>query len=209
MADDNDAGAAYLSALRQSTKPHAASAAAPARALESHPRNVASPHNSPRADKRKSPRYPCEGSARIQEVGNNTATWAKLADISMHGCYVETATPFRLGTSLALKLDANNYRIEATGEVRVVYSGLGMGISFITMSDEDRARLRELVRSISPTSVIMNQRVFPRASTAPPPSQAVPPVNNPAAVLQAILKFFEDRHVLGREEFLKILRINH
>jgi hypothetical protein len=209
MADDNDAGAAYLSALRQSTKPRSASAAAPARAFETNPLNAPSPQNSASADKRKSPRYPCEGNARIQEVGNPTATWAKFADISMHGCYVETATPFRSGTSLTLKLDANNYHIEATGEVRVVYSGLGMGISFIKMSDEDRARLRELVRSISPASVIMNQRVFPHAPSALAPSAAVPPVNNPAAVLQAILKFFEDRHVMGREEFLKILRINH
>jgi hypothetical protein len=214
MAEDNDAGAAYLSSLRQSslrqsTKPHAASAAAPARALESHSGNIALPQNPASADKRKSPRYRCEGSARIQEVGKPTATWAKFADISMHGCYVETATPLRLGTSLTLKLDANNFRIEATGEVRVVYSGLGMGVSFIKMSDEDRARLRELVRSISPASVIMNQRVFPHAAPAAAPSPAVPPVNNPAAVLQAILKFFEDRHVMGREEFLRILRINH
>ena len=209
MADDNDAGAAYLSSLRQSTKPHAASAAAPARALESHPRNIAFPENSPSADKRRSPRYPCEGSARIQEVGSTTATWATFADISMHGCYIETATPFLSGTLLTLKLDANKFRIEATGEVRVVYSGLGMGISFIKMSNEDRALLRELVRSISPASVIMNQRVLPHAPSLPVPSPAVPPVNNPAAVLQAILKFFEDRHVMGREEFLKILRINH
>jgi hypothetical protein len=210
MADDNDAGATYLSSLRQSTKPHAASAAAPARALESTPRNLAVPGDSASADKRKSPRYKCEGSARIQQIGSAVATWAKFADISMHGCYVETATPFRSGTKLTLKLDANNFRIQTTGEVRVVYAGLGMGVSFVEMSEEDRGRLRELVRSISPASVIMNQRLSPHsASTTTPQSEVAPPVTNPSAVLQAILEFFEKRHVMGREEFLKILRINH
>jgi hypothetical protein len=209
MADDNDAGATYLSSLRQSTKPHAPSAAVPARALESTSRNLAVPENSASADKRKSPRYKCEGSARIQEVGSTAATWAKFADISMHGCYIETATPFRSGALLTLKLEANNYRIETAGEVRVVYSGLGMGVSFVKMSEEDRRRLRELVRSISPPSVIVTQPGSHRAPSAPPPSQVVPAVTNPAAVLQAIVKFFEDRHVMGREEFLKILRINH
>jgi hypothetical protein len=213
MPDDNDAGASYLSSLRQSAKPHSASAsasaAAPARALETNPLNAPSPGNSVSADKRKSPRYVCEGSARIQEVGGTTATWAKFADISMHGCYVETASPSRSGTLLTLKLDANSFRIEATGEVRVVYSGLGMGISFVKMSGEDRGRLRELVRSISPPSVIVTQPGSHRAPSAPPPSQVVPAVTDPAVALQAIVKFFEDRHVMGREEFLKILRINH
>jgi hypothetical protein len=31
-------------------------------------------------------------------------------------------------------------------------------------------------------------------------------VANPGAVVQAIQNFFKDRHVMGREEFLKILR---
>jgi hypothetical protein len=208
-ADDNDAGAAYLSALRQSTKPTAASAAAPARAFETNARTAALPGPSASADKRKSPRYKCEGSARIQEVGSTVATWAKFADISMHGCYIETATPFRSGAVLTLKLDANGFRMEATGEVRVVYSGLGMGVSFVKMSEEDRGHLRELVRSISPASVVMTQHVSSRPASAPTTSQAMPAVTNPAAVLQAILKFFEERHVMGREEFLKILRITH
>src|SRR5438270_8499802 len=99
MADDNDAGAAYLSALRQSTKANVGAAAAPARALDpNHPATtLPQKSNSASAEKRKSPRYKCEGSARIQHVGSATATWAKFADISLHGCYVETATPLRAG----------------------------------------------------------------------------------------------------------------
>jgi hypothetical protein len=31
-------------------------------------------------------------------------------------------------------------------------------------------------------------------------------MENPSAALQAIHKFFEDRHVMGREEFLRIVR---
>ncbi len=123
----------------------------------------------------------------------------------MHGCYVETASPYRAGAVLGLKLDANGFRVEALGQVRVVYPGLGMGISFAKMSDEDRERLRELVRSLSPTSVIVSPRTeqhFPSTSQSP----ASPSAANPAAALQAMQKFFEDRHVMGREEFLRILR---
>jgi hypothetical protein len=212
MADEIDAGASYLASLRQSSAPQAAGAA-PARApeiarpAEPRPSGMVPPGRtaSAKADQRKSPRYKCAGSARLQEVGGTVATWTAFADISMHGCYVETVSPYRVGAALAMKLDANGFRVETMGEVRVVYPGLGMGISFANMSDEDRGRLRELVRSLSPTSVIVSSRTAPPPA-ASPQSQASTPAANPAATLQAMLKFFEDRHVMGREEFLRILR---
>ncbi len=212
MAEEIDAGAAYLAALKQSTAPQAAGAArarAPAVPRSSETLTGDGPPagsaNSGSADKRRSPRYKCAGSVRLQEIGTTVATWATFADISMHGCYVETASPLNVGAVLNLKLDANNFRVEATGEVRVIYPGLGMGVSFIKISDEDRERLRALVRSISPPSVIVSPRVAPRAPSTPQVNNA-PAAADPGAVLQAILKFFEDRHVMGREEFLKILR---
>ena len=213
MADEIDAGASYLASLKQSRTPQAVGAA-PARAPQISQPEEARPGGmvpgrtaSGPADKRKSPRYKCTGSARLQEVGGTAATWATFADISMHGCYVETPSPLPLRAVLAMKLDANGFRVEASGEVRVVYPGLGMGISFANMSDEDRGRLRELVRSLSPTSVIVSSRTVPRPA-ATPQSQASPSAANPAATLQAMQKFFEDRHVMGREEFLRILRKN-
>jgi hypothetical protein len=101
------------------------------------------------ADKRKSPRYRCQGSAHIREIDTGVAIWTTFTDISLHGCYVEATTTYPLGVMLGLKLEANGYRIEATGEVRVAYPSLGMGISFTNISEEDRERLRSLVRSIS------------------------------------------------------------
>jgi PilZ domain-containing protein len=219
MSDENDAGANYLAALRQSGTPHTAGAA-PARAPDlhrsgegqrgqAHPRenqsaNTALFSNPVRPEHRKSPRYKCTGSARLQERGSASSTWATFLDISMHGCYVESAAPYAVGTLLDLRLEDNSFRIEAIGEVRVTYPGLGMGISFTRISDEDRERLRELVRSISRPSVILGSRI---AMPSVPIMQVnATAVSNPTAALQAMVKFFEGRLVMGREEFLQILR---
>lgn len=141
----------------------------------------------------------------MQEVGAAVSTWAKFADISLLGCYVESAAPLRVGTALTLKLEANGFRVEANGEVRVVYPGLGMGVSFSQMSPEDRERLRELVRSVAPALTTFGPRIAERSPAAAPP-EALPAVSDPAIVLLAMRNFFEDRHVMGREEFLRILR---
>jgi hypothetical protein len=163
------------------------------------------PANAPAgSERRKSPRYNCQGSIQLREINGLAATWATFTDISLHGCYVEAATSYSIGTVLAMTIDVNGFRIEATGEVRASYPSLGMGISFTKLSDKDRGQLRELTRSISPPSMIMST---PRSPSIPR-AESAPAVINAAPVLQAIQKFFENRHVMGREEFLAILRKN-
>ena len=89
----------------------------------------------------------------------------------------------------------------------MIYPNLGMGIFFTTMSDEDRERLRELLRSLSQPSVILGNGVPPRVSTVSR-ADAQGPVTNPKAAIQAMVDFFEDRQILSREEFFRILRKN-
>ncbi|MGA2022752.1 MAG: PilZ domain-containing protein [Candidatus Sulfotelmatobacter sp.] len=199
MSDENSAGAAYLAALKQSA-PRAAGAA-PARGPLSQPDIP----NSTADNKRQSPRYRCQGSARLRELGSGVSTWATFTDISLHGCYLEAMSTFRVGAKVALTLEVNGFRLESNGEVRVVYPNLGMGVCFTTMPDPDRERLRELLRSLSRPSVILGARPEAGSAVIPAPA-ALAPITNPAAALQAVMNFFEERHILGREEFLRILR---
>jgi hypothetical protein len=207
MSNELDAGAAYLASLkRASPGTAAADAPAPEKVAESQAmtaRAANAPHLAP-GEKRKSPRYRCQGSARMQEVGSETTVWATFTDISIHGCYIEAPNPFRQGTLLSLRLEANGLKIEATGQVQVCYPGVGMGISFSRMLEEDRERLRELLRSISKPAMILNPRVTTQSLSASPDLWRA--VGNPRAALQAMFTFFENRHMMGREEFVRILR---
>lgn len=201
--DETSDGADYLAALKKSSSPQAAGAAT-ARAPEAEEGAARNKPDARAVDKRKTPRYRCKGSARLQESGT-AAIWARFADISLHGCYLEAATPLRLGTMLGLTLELNGFRVEASGEVRVAYPNLGMGIHFVKMSETNREQLRAMVGSISKSSMMIGSRVVARAPLLPQ-SDSVPGVTNPIATLQAIVNFFENRHVMGREEFLSLLR---
>jgi hypothetical protein len=198
MSDETSNGASYLSALKQSASPTSAAAA---RA----PNPVPSAERPPAAEKRRSPRYRCQGSAHLREISSGVATWATFTDISLHGCYVEATSTCRLGASLALTIQINNFRIETTGEVRVAYPGLGMGIVFHEMSGESRARLLELLRSLSRPSVIVGPGT-PAQNASVLPMEAMPPISNARAAIQAMISFFEGRQLLTRDEFLRILR---
>jgi hypothetical protein len=210
MSDELETGAAYLASLKRSSS---AQAPAPARTpvtgsgneMHATDRSPSFPQRPQVIEKRRSPRYRCEGSARLQEVDTGTSSWATFTDISLHGSYVEIPNPFRVGATLNLRLESGGLRVEATGEVRVAYPGVGMGISFTGLSEENKAHLRDLVHSIARPSMILNPRVVTHSLSTPAPD-AGRAVENPAAALQAIFSFFEDRHMMGREEFLRIVR---
>jgi hypothetical protein len=134
MAQEIDEGVAYLRALKQSAGPVAATAAAPARdpnleATPISPTTAADSGDSFKgAEKRRSPRFKCEGSAEMCEAGHDVRTWATFSDISLHGCYVEVTATYRAGTVLHMKLEANGVRLETQGNVRVSYPYLEWGL---------------------------------------------------------------------------------
>jgi PilZ domain len=216
MPDEQNAGAAYLAALKQSTPQAAAAATARAPTPQAAGPNsamIGARDASGAADeRRKSPRYRCQGSAHLREIPSGVSTWATFTDISLHGCYVEAMATFRTGAKLSLTMEVNGFRVESGGEVKVVYPNLGMGIGFTTISDADRERLRELLRSLSRPSVILGAR--PGANPASirdvehvsPSASPTMQITNPGAGLQAVMNFFTERHILSKEEFFRILR---
>ena len=206
MEPENE-GISYLRALKQSTQGEAAAAAAVAPARDARPADAEgnAPERFKGPEKRRSARYKCEGSAHLCEVGNEVATWATFTDISLHGCYVEAQATYPVGTALQMSLEAKGIKVETKGTVRVNYPYLGMGIAFVDMSDDNKTRLKELLGSISRHTVIMGPGI---ASALPARDRLtnVPTVSDPAAALQALVAFFEDRQMLMREDFLRIIK---
>jgi len=205
MAQEGNQTVSYLLALKQST--HSDPAPAPTTDSSSSEQGItSSAAQFQGTEKRRSPRYKCEGSAEIREDGRDVRTWATFTDISLHGCYLEAQATYPSGTILHMKLEANGIVVETKGNVRVTYPYLGMGIAFQGMSEENQARLRRLLATISHPCVIMGPGI---ASSLPSISnrlETVPLVTNPQAAIQDLVEFFESRQMLMREDFLRILR---
>jgi hypothetical protein len=217
MEQDSDECVYYLKALRQSAGSHG-TGAAPARETGSQaPSDPAVPFENSalpagvKGEKRRSARYKCEGSAELREEGCDVHTWASFTDISLHGCYVEAQATYPAGTVLHMKLEANGVRVEAKGNVRVNYPYLGMGIAFVDMSEENHACLKELLSKISHRTLLVEPMIVepmivgPGIASSLPPDGSQPLISDPHAVVQALVEFFENRQMLMRKDFLRIL----
>jgi hypothetical protein len=97
MADEMNEGTASLRALKQSTGAPSGAGAAPAREqnrLIDPLSTVQGSESFHGAEKRRSPRYKCEGSARLREEGCDVRTWSTFTDVSLRGCYVEAQATY-------------------------------------------------------------------------------------------------------------------
>ena len=207
MPQEINNGIEYLKALKQFSSPQPSNPSAPESATNQPGPAVSSTQIGERfegTDKRRSPRYKCEGSAQIRKDGCDVHTWATFTDISLHGCYVEAQAIYPVGTLLHMKLECNGVRVETKGTVRVSYPYLGMGIAFADMTEAARAQLKELLGTISRPSVIVGPGIASALPTSGPLDK-IPPITDPAAAVQALIEFFASRHMLTREEFLAVL----
>ena len=209
MTQEINDGTAYLLALKQSAGHHGQSDST--QAVEENPKStptVPTANAGDRfqgAEKRRSPRYKCEGSAQVREEGCDVQTWVTFTDVSIHGCYIEAQATYPAGTLLNMRLEANGIRVETKGKVCVNYPYLGMGIAFEDMSEENRDHLQRLLATLTQPAMIMGPGIassLPAAS----PLEAVPLITNPQAAIQALVEFFQTRQMLMGEDFLRILK---
>jgi hypothetical protein len=107
-------------------------------------------------DRRSHTRFPISGDVFVGGERGSAGFTAKLGDISLTGCYVETDTPLPTGLTPTLLIKIGNHEIRAAGVVRVFYEGVAMGIEFTHMNPADRRTLYELISQL-------------KAAEAPPP----------------------------------------
>ena len=108
------------------------------------------PADSAAQERRRNPRYKCEGSATFRVQGGNVRSWGTFTDLSISGCYVELKATFPVGAMLELELELNGVRTHLTGEVRVRYPFLGMGVAFRDMTTENHMQIEAMIESVRP-----------------------------------------------------------
>lgn len=100
-------------------------------------------------DRRRAPRIPRMIEIRFQS--DSPPMTARLTDISEQGLFVDVPNPLSAGARVTL-----NFRLTgAPDEKPIVVEGkvawhqqtVGMGVEFVQLSDEDRARIRAWIAS--------------------------------------------------------------
>src|SRR6266852_6205232 len=89
-------------------------------------------------ERRAHARYPFTAGAEVLDARSGARLNARVSDLSRGGCYVDSISPFTVGTEVKLRItkDASSFSSQA----KVVYSsvGMGMGLAFTVIEPEQR-----------------------------------------------------------------------
>jgi hypothetical protein len=90
-------------------------------------------------------RFPVSGEAYVKNTSADDGRRARLGDISLTGCYLQTSDPLEVGRSTLLAIKVAHNQFNATAIVRSCYPGAAMGLEFTFLSNADRRTLQRLI----------------------------------------------------------------
>ena len=78
----------------------------------------------------RAPRYPFDAPAEIIVESSGTKILARITELSLHGCYLDTSTPLTGHTAVLVKIFGPSDYFEAHSTVIYAHPLLGMGVAF-------------------------------------------------------------------------------
>jgi uncharacterized protein (TIGR02266 family) len=79
-----------------------------------------------------------------------------MANISTGGLFISTEEPIRAGTRMVVRFELPNskHRVIAVSRVSYVRKGVGLGVEFLSLDDEDREEIESFIASLKATSSV-------------------------------------------------------
>jgi c-di-GMP-binding flagellar brake protein YcgR len=98
------------------------------------------------SDRRQAPRV--ANIIEIHYTSNSPPLTARLSDLSERGVFVDVGNPLPVGATLSFKFylrTISSDPIEGQGKVIWRQETVGMGIEFLDLKDEDRAKIKRFI----------------------------------------------------------------
>jgi hypothetical protein len=127
--------------------------------------------------RRNAERYPCTGGAELSDPQTHAREWGTVSDISLTGCYIETARPLPATAFVELLLKVEETDFRCTAQVRTSHPRVGMGVAFTHIHPEEKHHLEKILTQVGgplallpPSASGLQPR--PGAQRLGPPSKA-------------------------------------
>ena len=153
-------------------------------------------------ERRRFPRYPCTGYAEILQSGRHLVRGA-VNDISLGGCYIETAELLLPGTEVQLRLTIVDTALYIGAKIVAADPQVGMRMDFMVVPPEQGKKLARIIEKIKVPdfAVLQAERVEPNTVFRITPETA-------PDILAEIIKRINQRGVLTRQELRDIVKPN-
>jgi PilZ domain len=91
----------------------------------------------------RAPRYPFSAPAEVIVESSGAKIIARVTELSLHGCYLDTSTPVSAKTAVLVKIFGTREYFEADATVVYAHSLLGLGLAFRNIKFDCRSVLHK------------------------------------------------------------------
>ena len=113
------------------------------------PEGTPRPDRRARSERRSNPRYQLTATADILDLGSRAQCSARTSDISLGGCFVDTTSPFAVGTVTKVRLTRERESFVAAAVVASSMTGMGMGLKFTNVEAQQSRVLNSWIGELS------------------------------------------------------------
>ena len=169
-----------------------------ANSTDSHNAAISSP-----AERRRTLRFPFSATAEAVEIKSGTKIIGRTADLGLGGCYIDTLSPFAVGTEARIRIIRENETFEA--QAKVVYSllGMGMGLAFVSAQPKQVRLFQKWLLEISGQLLPANETSAQNVPETAPPEKTQTLQN---FVLSNLIMTLMQKKVLTEVEGKDLLR---
>jgi hypothetical protein len=155
------------------------------------------------AERRHHLRFPFSATVEVIEIKSGTKVTGRTSDLGLGGCYVDTLSPFPVGTETKIRILRENESFEA--QARVVYSllGMGMGLAFVSAHAKQIRLFQRWLQEISGQPA-PEQDAPSQSAPEPAPAETTQTLKN--VVLSDLIMTLMQKKVLTEKEGKDLLR---
>lgn len=92
-------------------------------------------------ERRSVPRYSLIATAEVIEPISDVRISGRISEISRKGCYVDVLNTLPRGTSIQVRISRDQGTFMATGKIIYVQEGMGMGVLFLDVANDQEKLL--------------------------------------------------------------------
>lgn len=152
------------------------------------------------AERRSGGRFPIAAAVEVYDVSSKTRMTGRCSDLSGGGCYVDTLTPFAVGSAVRVRIEHENREFEAAAVVTFVNVPMGMGLAFTEIKPEHQDVLRFWIANLSGEQSPQSSAFTPKPGTDTAGADA-----NTRLVLNELITLLVRKNILTENEGAQLL----
>jgi len=150
-------------------------------------------------ERRSNPRYPFTAMAEVAELQSQTRISGRCADLAFNGCYIDSISPFPIGSAVRVRLEREPRKFEAMGKIVYAHESMGMGIAFTSIKPEYLAVLQNWLAELS------GELSTEHETTHQDPKAEIEVAANLPRVLNELIKTLVRKQIISESEGATLL----